>query len=586
MTSTLLTTRHLFVEKQIATDEVFCDHVHVNGQAWTQGPNLNVRIPSILITHGNLHTQQVDLGTGAKIHPILTEFGGFPVHTYLQFVHPGPGVGGTFDTPSNVATEETLGAQNGTVHLQHDQVTVETVEPLDLNPNNTDVIVKALDVDARGHITRIERVDLRRLYEGNQTDLNEIQDTFIRNTYPLYNDVRMEGAGQLFLDWYQNVTEDASGDSQSINLGRFTSIAIDALNGLTDEKLFRGVIATRSGYVVSIPFESPFVLAWNVRTGESQTNGEIGSARYAGGCLLPNDRVLLAPYDQGSSVQVYDPVLNTLTSGPSISGFWGAILHPSGHVVLAAGPGDDIVILDVQTLAVTHTIPVTETKPASFEAWFSGMVMDARGRIWMVPYDHSTADVLVWDVNQTNPTRIQGPVVQMNPVYRNAVSPTPVDQKRCIGGSLGYDGSVVFGSHNILPVARFVHIAANVDDPDIPNASVTRIPDSIDPGTIGTISNVTHGTFVFPDGRIGVVPYNSTEIQTIDPGAPQQGQSTISSVGTNTRLGGACLLEDGRVVFCPSGVDFPETNTNRLGFYVQPVRPPRDMVYHPFWNHA
>lgn len=557
------------------TSKLFCDTLDVDHTV-TLGPNHDLRTPRILDIDGTLTIENdAVLSNTAQLTPAITEFGGEAVTSYVQFVNPGVGFGGKTNDPSRVPTDEAYGASNGTISVRHNPVEVDVDNP------GSGRVVRAIDVDALGHVTRIETVNVSLFFEQGEGDFLEAEETFVLNAVATYDDPAPDD-GDLFLNWYRRVTEDASRNTAQIRQGRFLSLPmtteIPVDENTTD--LFRGVIATRSGYVVMIPFNAGVVWSWSPETNIEKTY-EVGAFRFAGGCLLPDDRVLLAPYDQGATVQIYDPVANVMTQGPPITGFWGAMLHPSGNVVLAAGPGNKIAVLDGRDFTVdwTHDLESHVSNDPGFESHYAGCVMDARSRIWLVPYDNPHADVIVFDA-EGNPSFHEGPEVTNDPGWDGfGNSDVDVREKRCIGGSLALDGSVILSSYNVKPQVTFVRIDAN--EINVGEAGVMYLPSIPNIGPI--LENSYHGTFVLPDGKIANVPFFQNTIRTVDVASEEESQSfdftTFTQSESGNRYGGACLLPDGRVFFCPS-------NDANPGIYIQPVPPPREMVYHPVWNHA
>ena len=582
MVDSMLISGKIDVRTSTTTPNFFCNHLHVNHE-WLPIETLQVSIPQKLKVDGTLYLNEVHLSSSASLEPKITEFGNEPLETFLQFVTPGIGLGGRTNKPSRVAVPESNGVENGLIRIHHDRVTIPHIQAFGQETDAPERIIKAIDVDALGHVTRIETLDLKLVFDRTQQEINDLENTFVLNSNPLYNDSRLD-EGTLLLDWYQRTAEDLALGAQRIRQGRFLSLPITTEVDPTPGDLFRGVVATRSGYAVSIPFNAPFVFTWNARTGVEKT-ASIGAQRFSGGCLLPDDRVLLAPYDQASRLQIYDPVSNVLEEGPNIHGFWGAILHPSGYVVLAAGPENRIVFLDAKTLQMredwTITLEEEHPEPSLFESWYAGLVMDARARIWLVPFNRPTVDMLI--IPFTGPPRLYiGPKVGASDTWE-VNRPTDVDEeRRCIGGSLGFNGDILLGAHNVPPVARFIHLQAKnaiVNDTDgTVQATITPVPDPMDPG--GELPKyIAHGTFVLPDGNVSIVPYSEPQIQTVNPSIPTESLFNLGVVQVGASYGGACLLNDGRIFFCPS-------NVSRPGLYVQPIRPPRDMTVHPIWNHS
>lgn len=561
----------------VKTSKLFCDTLDV-GNTFTFGPSHDLRTPRVLDIDGTLTIENgVTLSNTAQLMPTISEFGGESVASYVQFVNPGIGFGGKTNDLSRVPTGETYGVSNGSIILHHSPITV------DVDDASQGRIVRAIDVDHMGHITRIETVDVSLFFEQKEADFDAAEESFVLNAVATYNDPAPDN-GSLFLDWYRRVTEDASRNTAQIRQGRFLSLPITTHIPVDENTtdLFRGVIATRSGYVVMIPFNAEIVWSWNPDTNVEKTY-EVGPKRYAGGCLLPDDRILFAPYDEGATVQIYDPITNTLMDlpdpDPDMTGFWGAMLHPTGHVVLAAGPRNNIVILDVKTLQPvwTYELESDVSSDSDFESYYAGCVMDARSRIWLVPYDNPRADVIEFDAQGGMMSFRKGPEVTNDPAWEvNRTDDVDIEKKRCIGGSLAKDGSIVLSSYNVRPQVTFVRIDSNEEN--VSQASVTYTQSIDDPGT-QIFSNSNHGTFVLPDGTIGNVPYERSAIQTTSDFVESFGLNTLVQSEPGNRYGGACLLRDGRVFFCPSNVSNP-------GIYIQPIPPSREMVYHPVWNHA
>lgn len=559
-------------------------------------PDLSV--PRVLEIAGTLTIEgPATLTPFARTVPPITSFGDErDASELLQFINPGRGFGGRTDAKSRVAEKETYGPVNGIVRLNHDAYPDVRVSSAEGETETPVRIVKAIDVDAFGHVERIETVDVRRLYAETAADLEAIRDTFVPNAYPLYNHVP-EDQGRALLAWYQQNAAERAQDRARIDGGRFVSIPFGlddetVLSEPTDDSdLFRGIVLTRSGYAVFVPYASEVGIAWNVRTGRG-TSFLVGTNRYAGGCLLPDDRVVLVPYDANTNVRVYDPVANQTVSiaqtSQSTGGYGGALLHPSGYVALVPGTGNRFLFLDVREPETI--VPVTWSawdlefvdaeKPDNFASWYAGVVMDARARLWLVPYDRGTADALVFP---SEPADSNGPILYPGPDVGSiaafdsiAVESGAASRRRCIDGALAYDGSVILHVVNVPFASRFVRL--DVNDLESPTGAAQVPVDNfgIDPTTVHE-DDRAHGTFVLPDGRIGTVPNGDVSVRAFD---PHDGESaTLTSVDPGARYAGAAVLEDGRVLFAPS-------NRTQIGAFVQPVRPPRDFVYHPLWNRA
>ena len=54
---------------------------------------------------------------------------------------------------------------------------------------------------------------------------------------------------------------------------------------------------------------------------------------YSCGALLPDGRVLLVPAT-ATVIRIYNPATDTVVTGPSASGYFGGVLLPDGRVVL------------------------------------------------------------------------------------------------------------------------------------------------------------------------------------------------------------------------------------------------------------
>lgn len=576
MDVSLLCSGRVHIDRNIETQQTFADTIRIS-QNLVLESGANFPVPRSVDIKGTLQLDNAQTGTSTAIEPPLNVFGGKDSGSYLQFIHPGKGLGGPFNAFPRVPMNESRGSQNGVVSLHHETRAIETVVAFGRETADPERVVKSLDVDEHGHVRKLETVDLKLVYDGTQAQIDAEKDTFVPNTYPLYNDTRVD-EGRLFLEWYTGVTEDLGRDAARIGQGRFLSFPIQTTIASNGDERFRGSIVTRSGYVVFVPFDATVIYAWNPRTGIEKTS-EVGNARFAGGCLLPDDRVLLAPFDgAGNTVRMYDPVSNTLDTlgGTLRSGFWGAVVHPSGTIVLVPSTSDQIVFLDSETFQVKPewSIDVSgQNRSEPLTSRYAGGVLDARGRIWLVPHDNDTADVVVFP--SIGPPVLQtGPYVGMNPAWELNRPAGIADAKRCIGGSLTYDGRIVMSAYTIRPDVTFVIVDANQETEDIETASVVRIPETLDPG-INVFTEAKHGTFVLPDGRVAAVPHARAEITLFDP--QTDATSNLDIVPSAQRYGGAVVLEDGRVVFAPS-------NGTQPGVYIQPVRSPRDMIYHPVWN--
>jgi hypothetical protein len=267
----------------------------------------------------------------------------------------------------------------------------------------------------------------------------------------------------------------------------------------------------------------------------STITGLPGVARYCGGVLVPDGRVVLVPYDS-TTVGIITPETNqysTFAIGVSgVNRFVGGVLLPNGDVMFIPHANLNIWFFRPSTntsFAIGTMSPATGSTNA-----FSGGVLRNDGTVILIPY--SSANTGIYNTNTgvysaiTRPDAVAG-------AYR--------------GGVLLPDGRVLFVPYRSLKIT-------------IMNTNNTYTLITMSPVPAVT-SGAYHCGILVADGRVILVPMTSTTIGIFDPATNTY--STIALTGTTgaQKYAGGVLLPDGRVAFFPHiysfiGIFDPVTN--------------------------
>jgi hypothetical protein len=291
-----------------------------------------------------------------------------------------------------------------------------------------------------------------------------------------------------------------------------------------------------------------------------------GSVAFVGGVLLPDGRVLLVSLES-AVIGLYDPVTNTYTNGPAHgqrrddldwypAAFWGGVLLPDGRVLLVpynrssgsfSGSPSIIGLYDPITNTYTDgpSLSVTLSSQSSLILAFQGGILLPDGRVLLVPFRSGSIGLYNLDGTFTAGPGAGG----------------------CGGGVLLPDGRVVLVPHSSTTIGLYDPVTNTYTDGPAHERQIE-----------GFQAGAFAGGVLLPDGRVLLVPLESTTIGLYDPsGANPDGTVTIGTYtngpvhgrGSNAFSGGV-LLPDGRVVLVPRnsttiGLYDPVTNTYTNG---------------------
>lgn len=324
---------------------------------------------------------------------------------------------------------------------------------------------------------------------------------------------------------------------------------------------------------------------------------------YYGSTLVPDGRVVLAPWLFSGNVGVFNPLTNVFSTYPATgAGFFayaGAVTVPDGRVIFIPNGSATIGVFN-PTTNVFSTIPITAPpySTGSGNGYFAGGVLVPDGRVVFAP--DATACVGIFNpitntfstVPFTDPGRgflYQGAI--LTPNGRVVFAPNNSDQigifdpttntysttgslfagqnAKYVGGVLLQDGRVLFIPNN--PTASGQLKATYY------NAMTNTITFG---NTLAVVAGYYNGGVVLSDGRVLFVPANITTFDIFDPLVGDITVSLSGAPGTSAFRGGT-LLPDGRVFLTPlrsSG------GTYFYGLLSGFPQPPSEFCFHPFFN--
>lgn len=282
-------------------------------------------------------------------------------------------------------------------------------------------------------------------------------------------------------------------------------------NGPRGSTDYGGTVVLPDGRVLFAPYSASNVGVFNPATNQFSTiipsSGSLnGGPNFTGGVLAPNGNVIFI--SQGSFVGVFNPETYAYTQVTiGTTGFRGGVLLPNGKVVLVPNSATDIGLFDTQTL--TYSTNGTST------GGFWGGVLLPTGNVVFVPYTSTT-------VGQYDPS--SGTIQSVaHSQGTNAFS----------GGVLVQNGRVVLVPHNASAVTIY-----NPDN----GGSVST------PAVTGAPAAAFSGGFLTPSGNVIFVPYSSSSFGVYDPSRSTYSTGGVIGSGTSKFIGGSLML-DGRGVF-------------------------------------
>jgi hypothetical protein len=243
---------------------------------------------------------------------------------------------------------------------------------------------------------------------------------------------------------------------------------------------FYGGVSVPSGNVVFIPFTSSNIGSYNPTTGlyANVFRHNIPTPAFAGGVLDGQSNVTMVPSAGHSNICAYNGATSTfsnMVSTGTLGGFSGAVLLPTGNIMcIPAG-----------TSNIVQYSPTARTYSNSFiGSGFRGGVLAPNGNVVCIP--NTNANVVV-----VNPSG--------NPPYAFS----NIQVRRTIGG--GFAGGVLLPTGNIVCVQIASSNAGMVDPFALTYSNI--VPQS---GAAQT-NSYWGGSLSF-DGRVIFCPHNSTNV--------------------------------------------------------------------------
>jgi hypothetical protein len=255
---------------------------------------------------------------------------------------------------------------------------------------------------------------------------------------------------------------------------------------------------------------------------------------YFGAVLAPSGNVVMIPGAVTSNVGAWDPYSRRFSNVILPGGaFEGGVLDPLGNVVMVPAASTSNIGTFNPALGTFSNVPGSR-----FDGSFSGACVLANGNVVCVPNTNSN-------------------VVQFNPFLRTFSNSVQVGDS----GTAKFNGGVLTPSGNVVLVPGASSNVA-IFDP--------QLLTSLNVQAVGGFS----GGVLLPTGNVIFVPAASTNVGMLDPVAFSFSNST--SVGAGGYSGGT-LIPDGRVVFGPG-------TSGSVGVLLTTAPAPVEFCRSPFVN--
>jgi hypothetical protein len=280
-------------------------------------------------------------------------------------------------------------------------------------------------------------------------------------------------------------------------------------NGPLGSTEYSGSVVLPDGRVIFAPYSASNVGVFNPATNQFSTIIPTGArpGNYRGGVLVPDGNVIFIPY-LNSNVGVFNPESYFLTNVTATTGFTGGVLLPSGNVLMVPDTAVNIGLFDPRELTYSANTAATG---------YQGGVLLPSGNVVFVPHTSIT-------VGQYNPSSgaIQSTAHgQASPAFS--------------GGVLVQNGRVVMVPYNSSTVAVY--------NPENGGSVATTTP-------TGAPAAAFSGGFLTPSGNVIFVPYSSSSFGVYDPSRSTYSTGGFIGSGTTKFVGGSLML-DGRGIFAP-----------------------------------
>jgi streptogramin lyase len=324
---------------------------------------------------------------------------------------------------------------------------------------------------------------------------------------------------------------------------------------------------------------------------------------YWGGCLIPDGRVVLAPWLSSGNVGVFDPSTNTLTKYTATNaGFFaysGAVSLPDGRVIFIPSGSANIGVFNTTTNTFS-TIPITAPpySTGSGNGYYAGGVLIPDGRVIFAPDGTNTVGIFNPSTNTFStvlfsdsvsgflyvgavltpdgrvifvPSNSDG-IGIFNPATNTYTTVTGLytgQNSKYRGGVLLYDGRILFIPNEVTALGqkKFTYFNPRTNTISFGNTSASSAGDYF-------------GGVTLSDGRVLFIPSNATNFAIFDPVVGDVVSQVSGAPGVSAYRGGV-LMYDGRVFLCPQR---STGGTYFYGLLSGFPKPPFEICDHPCFN--
>ena len=251
---------------------------------------------------------------------------------------------------------------------------------------------------------------------------------------------------------------------------------------------FRGGCLTDNGKVIFAPSLARNVGIYDIKTnmfslGAGVSAGTASGSGFAGCCKMKNGLVFMAPRNR-NTVGIYNPYTNAYADGPAhgqgADAWSGCVPLPDGKVLMIPYNADVLMTYDYKTNALETVATVAGS------AQFSGGVALSNGDVVMAPYSKTQIGIYRFATGKL--------YLKLDPALSGS--------NKFQGAALTYDGRVVFVPHD----------HGNVMYYDPTNDTLVTTTEIVG-------DNKFSGAAQLPNGKIAFAPYNHTNIGIVDTNA-------------------------------------------------------------------
>ena len=396
-----------------------------------------------------------------------------------------------------------------------------------------------------------------------------------------------------FISWVQGVTSDASANwwckasTLQFNELTFAGTTLDGSVGTATK--YSGCVLIPDGRVVFVPYSSNKLGIYDpinntftesTYTGTSLDGVTVSANKYIGGVLMPDGRVIFAPY-ASTKIGIYNPVSNTFTetaSSPTnwLTGskkFWGGVLVPDGRIIFNTYYYLYLGTYTPSTNTFTQTfVPNSILANQSLDEVFAGGVLLPDGRVVFVPFSYSKLCVY----NPVSGTLTES--IFAGTALTGEYGGASYVSRKYAGGVLLPDGRVVFVPYNMKKLGIY-----NPNTETYTETAYNIATTGASLNGVTTSATKYSGGVLLPDGNVCFIPYSSSnKLGIYNPTADTFTETTYANTslngsGTTIKYAGGILLPDGRVLFVPY-------NSNKLGILSGFPPVPKERCLHPAFN--